>query len=340
MQFHRLTVAEVVKETEDAHSYALCVPDALRAMFHYQPGQHLTFRVNVDGEDLVRSYSLSSSPETGGPPVVTVKRIAQGRASTWFHTHVRPGTVLDVSAPAGRFVCDAGTLPLVFCAAGSGITPVLSMIRSALATTQRNITLYYANRDVDSVIFGHVIDTLAQAYPRRLNVIMHYDTSDGFPHADALAPLLAATGECQLYLCGPAPFMATVQQAAGQAGIPTGRVHVERFDASPASRIDVPRVELKADAACDAHLTLAGVTHVVRVEGGQSVLHAALAAGLDAPYACEEGYCGSCAAKCLEGQVALIRNDVFNADDLASGWILTCQSHPRGDSPLVITFDV
>lgn len=340
MQFHRLTVAEVVKETEDAHSYALCVPDALQAMFRYQSGQHLTFRVNVDGENLIRSYSLSSSPETGGPPVVTVKRIARGRASNWFHANVRAGTELDVSVPAGRFVCDGTDMALVFCAAGSGITPVLSMIRSALATTQRNITLFYANRDIDSVIFRRVIDKLAEAHPHRLTVVMHYDARDGFPNADALATLFAATGECQLYLCGPAPFMATVQQAAGQAGIPTGRVHVERFDAAPVSNVEAPVADLSADVACDAHVTLSGATHVVRVEGGQSVLRAALAVGLDAPYACEEGYCGSCAAKCLEGQVVHVRNDVFNPDDLAAGWVLTCQSHPRGDGPLVITFDV
>ncbi|WP_066736082.1 ferredoxin--NADP reductase [Cupriavidus sp. D384] len=340
MQFHQLAVAEVIKETEDAHSYALFVPDSLQAMFRYKSGQHLTFRVNVDGESLSRSYSLSSSPETDGPLVVTVKRIARGRASNWFHAHVKQGTMLDVSAPTGRFVCDGTDMPLVFCAAGSGITPVISMIRSALATTQRNITLYYANRDIESVIFRQVIDNLAEAHSHRLTLVMHYDARDGFPNADALAALFATTGEFQLYLCGPAPFMATVQQAADLAGIPTGRVHVERFDAAPASSVEAADLELNSDIACDAQVTLGGTTHVLRVDGGQSVLHAALAAGLDVPYACEEGYCGSCAAKCVEGKVAHVRNDVFNADDLAAGWILTCQSHPRGDGPLAVTFDV
>lgn len=340
MQFHRLTVAEVIEETEDAHSYALSVPAPLQAAFRYQAGQHLTFRVNVDGEILTRSYSLSSSPEADGPPVVTVKRIADGRASNWFHAHVGPGTVLDVSEPTGRFVCDAGTSPLVFCAAGSGITPILSMIRSALRNTDRAITLYYANRDAGSTIFARVIAALAEAHPRRLTVVMHYDARDGFPEAGALARWLAEAGNCQLYLCGPAPFMATVQEAASRAAIPETRVHLERFDAAPQAAAEASPADTWSDAACEVHVTTGGHRHVVNVPAGQTLLKAALSEGLDVPYACEEGYCGSCAAKCVEGEIVHARNDVFNADDLAAGWILTCQAHPRRGGPLAITYDV
>ncbi|QQX87052.1 ferredoxin--NADP reductase [Cupriavidus necator] len=338
MQFHRLTVADVVEETGEARSYALSVPQALHASFRYRAGQHLTFRVNVDGEILTRSYSLSSSPEPGGLPVVTVKRVPQGRVSHWFHAHVRPGTVLEASVPTGRFVCDEGESPLVFCAAGSGITPVLSMIRSVLASTRRSITLFYANRDADSVIFGDAIARLAEAHSDRLELVMHYDDQNGYPEAGRLAKLLGRGSTFQLYLCGPAPFMATVQQAAAAAGVPGSHVHLERFDAAPVAQGGAAAPW--SDQDCHARVTTGGTQHVVRVAGGQTLLQAALAVGLEVPYACKEGYCGSCAAKCVDGEVIHARNDVFNADDLAGGWILACQAHPRHDRPVAITFDV
>lgn len=338
MQFHRLTVAAVVEETGEARSYALSVPEALQPSFRYRGGQHLTFRVNVDGEILTRSYSLSSSPEAGRTPVVTVKRVPRGRVSHWFHAHVRPGTVLEVSAPAGRFVCDEGESPLVFCAAGSGITPILSMIRSMLAGTRRPITLFYANRDTDSVIFADAIARLGEAHSDRLEVVMHYDDQDGYPEAGRLAKLLGRGSSFQLYLCGPAPFMATVQEAAAAAGVPGSHVHLERFDAAPVAEREA--AALWPDQDCHARVTTGGTQHVVRVPGGQTLLQAALAVGLDVPYACREGYCGSCAAKCVEGEIVHARNDVFNTDDLAAGWILACQAHPRHDRPVAITFDV
>jgi 3-ketosteroid 9alpha-monooxygenase subunit B len=340
MQFHQLTVAEVVEETADARSYALAVPDALRPSYQYRAGQHLTFRVNVDGEILTRSYSLSSAPEAGGLPVVTVKRIDRGRVSAWFHANVARGTVLEVSAPTGRFVCEAGDAPLLFCAAGSGITPVLSMIRSVLATATRPLALFYANRDPAGTIFGQAIAALAEAHPGRFKVHMHYDDRHGVPDAAALGSLMARHPDAHLYLCGPAPFMATVRQAAGEAGIPAGRVHLEHFDAVPAPEAPATPSPVPATPGCDAQVTTRGARHVVRVAGGQSLLQAALAVGLDVPYACEEGYCGSCAAKCLDGEVVHAHNDVFNADDLAAGWILTCQARPCHDRPVVITYDV
>ena len=339
MQFHSLTVADVVAETEDARSFALAIPEVLRAAFRYRAGQHLTFRVNVDGEILTRSYSLSSSPEARGLPVVTVKRVARGRVSNWFHSHVATGSVLDVSEPTGRFVYDDGASPLVFCAAGSGITPVLSMIRSALASTHRVITLFYANRDAGSVIFGQAIARLAAEHPQRLKVLLHYDDVHGIPDSNTLGDLLRGDTDFQLYLCGPAPFMAMVQQAACEAGVPGARVHLERFDAAPATA-SVGTQAMAAGGSCDARVTTKGMQQVVRVENGQSLLQAMLAAGLDVPYACEEGYCGSCAAKCLDGEVVHAHNDVFSADELAAGWILACQARPRRDHSLTITYDV
>jgi len=339
MQFHRLSVADVVVETEDARSFALAIPEPLRTSFHYRAGQHLTFRVSIGDEVLTRSYSLSSSPEAPGLPVVTVKRIAQGRVSNWFHSHVRPGSVLEVSEPTGRFVCDDGGSLLVFCAAGSGITPILSMIRSAPASTGRSITLFYANRDAASVIFREAIATLAAAYPQRLKVLLHYDDQHGIPDTGVLGNLLRRAADFQLYLCGPAPFMAIVQQAACEAGVPGARVHLERFDAAPLAAADAAPVT-GTNSACDAQVVTKGERHAVRVEGGQSLLQAMLEAGLDVPYACEEGYCGSCAAKCLDGEVVHAHNDVFSADELAAGWILACQARPRQGGPLTITYDV
>ncbi|MGT2489604.1 2Fe-2S iron-sulfur cluster-binding protein [Cupriavidus basilensis] len=219
------------------------------------------------------------------------------------------------------------------------------MIRSALASTHRRMTLFYANRDTPGAIFAAEIAALARGNPDRLTVHMHYDDADGFPERGKVAALLSSVAQCQLYLCGPEAIHAD-RTGSSRGGRDGARARpLERFDApmpNPEAGSATRAASSAATSAveCDAKVILGGALHVVRVASGQSLLQAALACGVDAPYACEEGYCGSCAAKCIDGAVVHERNDVFGADELAAGWILTCQARPRQERPVAITYDV
>jgi len=321
-------VSRVIDETHDARSYELEIPPELRERFAYRAGQYLTFEVPLAGERIVRCYSLASSPDVGDAPKVTVKRVAGGRGSNWFHDTVAAGSRLRVLPPLGRFVLHDTQLPLLLFAGGSGITPVVSLIKSALATTGRRIRLLYANRDERSVIFRSELDALAAAHPARLEVRHHLDDASGFVTADEVRAACGSFEDAECYLCGPGPFMAGVEATLRAAGVPDARIRIERFEL-PAEHA---QTGVSADAAAggpsELVVHLEGRTHRVPVAAGQTLLAAARAAGLAPPFACEEAFCGSCAAKLVRGEVVLDRNDVFNAQDLAAGWILTCHGRP------------
>jgi 3-ketosteroid 9alpha-monooxygenase subunit B len=329
VSFHELRVAGVVEETHDTRSYLLEVPPALAERFRYRAGQYLSFEVPQGAESIVRCYSLASSPERGEPPKVTVKRVPGGRGSGWFHDAVAAGARLRALAPLGRFVLHASDAPLLFFAGGSGITPVVSLIKAALATTRRRLRLFYANRDARSVIFAAELAALAREAPSRLDLIHHLDDAGGFVSAEELRAARAGFEDAEHYLCGPAPFMALVEQTLRATGVGDERIRIERFElpeehAATGVAAAAPGAELPAVIV----VHLEGRTHRVPYRAGQTILEAARAAGLSPPFACEEAYCGSCAAKRVRGDVALDRNDVFGAQDLEAGWILTCHGRP------------
>ena len=331
MSFHELRVARVIDETHDARSFELEIPHELRERFAYRAGQYLTFEVPLGADRMVRCYSLASSPDVGDAPRVTVKRVAGGRGSNWFHDAVSAGALLRAMPPLGRFVLHESTAPLLLFAGGSGITPVLSLIKSTLATTQRRIRLLYANRDARSVIFRHELDALVEANPARLEVVHHLDDAIGFVTADEVRAARKGFEDAECYLCGPGPFMALVEATLRSAGVPDPRIRIERFE--------LPAEHAQTGVTAEAPLPAAGLpseivvhldgqTHRVPYTVGQTILAAVRAAGLAPPFACEEAFCGSCAAKRLRGEVALDRNDVFSAQELAAGWILTCHGRP------------
>jgi len=346
VSYHEIRVARVVPETPEARSYVLDVPPALGARFAYRPGQFLTFRVRLPEGPLMRCYSLSSAPETDPAPQVTVKRIAGGRVSGWFHERVREGDVLEVAPPAGRFVLreaggaeagDGGSgRPLLLFGGGSGITPLLSLVKSALARGGRErLRLVYANRDAESVIFRAALDALAAAHPERLEVIHHLDAERGFLDGTGAAGFLEGFEAAEVYLCGPPPFMETVEGALRAGGVPEARIHVERFSSPPDGQEPAPVAALaEAEGAGTTPETLVlrldGKEHRVPYREGWSILRAAQEAGLEPPFACEEGYCGSCAARCRKGRVVLAANDVFSQAEVEAGAVLTCQGRPVG----------
>jgi 3-ketosteroid 9alpha-monooxygenase subunit B len=339
---YELTVARVIRETADACSLVLEIPDALRKRFHYRAGQFLTLEVPYDGHDLLRCYSLASSPDCESDHKITIKRIPEGRISNWVNDEVRAGAVLRVHPPGGHFVLNEGDNDVAMFAAGSGITPVISIVKTALATTGRRVRLLYANRDEASVIFKQELDELAVRYPERFELVYSMDVVDGFVTARRVKTAVGHGVAAEFYVCGPAPFMDAVESALGELGVAEERIHIERFVSPPDHDEQADAREREAVAAAGDkpdHLTvyLDGTTHEVPYEAGQTVLVAVQKAGLEPPFSCTDGFCGCCMARVSSGEVKMIHNDFLSKKELEQGWVLTCQSVPTV-SPLKIEY--
>jgi ferredoxin-NADP reductase len=338
--YHELRVKDVVRETHDASSYVLDVPDELRATFHYRPGQFCTFRVHVDGNEQLRSYSMSSTPETDRDLTVTVKRVAGGLVSNWFLDHVGVGDVVAVTRPAGVFCPrDAAEHPVLGLCGGSGITPVMSITKHVLAATQRSVRLLYANRDRDSVIFEAALSALGDGQPGRLEVRHHLDSGGGFLTADDVAAFArpdAVDADC--YVCGPGPFMDVVEPVLLDLGVAPDRIFIERF------LVEQQEKEAAAIAATagkptelpdEVTVIFGGRKTVVKYQPGDTVLETARRGGLKPPFSCEAGNCATCMAFLKEGTVSMRANNALTPEEVDEGWILTCQSLPSGQTVTV-----
>jgi 3-ketosteroid 9alpha-monooxygenase subunit B len=327
--FYQVPVAEVVRETDDACSLVLDVPPSLAAAFGYRPGQFITVRVpSEQNGSVARCYSLSSSPHAGDRPAITVKRTDGGYASNWIHDQVTAGSVLEVLPPAGTFVPSVLDADFLLLAAGSGITPVMSILKSALTAGRGRVVLVYANRDERSVIFGAALRDLVAASGGRLTVVHWLDSLLGVPSAAAIAALARPYAAHDTYICGPDPWVVLVREALGQLGVPARRVHVERF----LSLADNP-FEVDTAAAGGPEATLAvtledGATKRLPWPAGVRMLDVLIDAGLDAPYSCRQGICGACACQLTGGEVEMAHNEVLEPADLDEGYILACQAVP------------
>lgn len=342
--FHPLRVRRVVPETAEASSFVLDVPGDLRAAFTYEAGQFLTFRVRVGDEVHHRCYSMSSAPGVDAELQVTVKRVPGGVVSNWMIDSLGPDDVVEASVPAGVFRLAPGDGELVAFSAGSGVTPVFSLVKAALATTGRQVRLYYANRDRDAAIFGDELDALAERHPDRLEVVHHLDVERGYVEADAVRAFLragsGAGADAECYVCGPTPFMDVVERALLAQGVPADRIHIERFTPDrPAPAPGAPATAGGADAGTTAArvtIELGGRTDTVDHRPGTTILQTARQMGMAAPYSCESGSCATCMARLVEGTVAMHVNDALTDDEVADGWVLTCQSVPTADAVHVV----
>ncbi len=324
--FHQLRVAAVIPETDEACSLVFDVPPDLGKAFEYQPGQFLTLRIPSDRDGSVaRCYSLCSSPLTGDPLTVTVKQTPGGYASRWIAANVKPGSVLDVLPPAGMFVPSSLDDDFLLLAAGSGITPVMSILKSVLAAGRGRVVLVYANRDERAVIFGPALKELAAAAGSRLLVVHWLDVLQGVPTTDQLVPLIRPFGAFQIYASGPDPFLAVVRGAAATVGVPPRGVRVERFLSLQHNPFDAPE-PVTAGVAATLGVTLDGATRSVDWPAGIRMLDVLIEAGLDPPFSCREGICGACACQLTGGKVEMANNEVLEDADLADGLILACQS--------------
>jgi 3-ketosteroid 9alpha-monooxygenase subunit B len=324
-----LRIARVVDETSDARSIVLEIPAEFAERFRYRAGQFLSFKIPFEGQVLTRSYSLASSPDVDREHKVTVKRVKNGRISNWLNDRVEVGTRLMAVPPAGSFVLDDADRKIILFGGGSGITPVISIIKSALATSQRAVKLIYANRDENSVIFQAELDGLAHAHPDRFEVVYCHDDIDGYLDRDSVKRHVGSAVGSDFYLCGPGPFMALVEEALRELHVERDLVHVERFVSppDPGARVEEDAPIVGGDSAPDMiTIVLDGETREIPYKKGEKILKAVRAAGLDAPYSCEEGYCSCCMAKLTAGEVKMDANDCLSKGLLAEGWVLTCQS--------------
>ena len=343
-RYHPLRVSAVTAETHDAKSVVFEVPSSLADEFRYQPGQFLTLRLNIDGRHVPRCYSMSSTPGLDASPRVTIKRVRDGRGSNWVCDHVKAGDVIEVMAPSGLFVPRSLHGDFLLLAGGSGITPVFSILRTVLAKATGRVTLLYANRDEKSVIFSAELQALAAAHPARLQVIHWLDSVQGVPSVAQLTELARSRTESaaqsaapvQAFICGPGLFMDAAVAALQALNLPAEHIHVERFVSLPdeealaaatAAAKEAPPLPDAVDEA-ELEVLLDGQVHTLHCGGTETLLEAALRAGLNAPYSCQAGMCASCMCQVVEGSVHLRHNDVLDDKDLAKAWTLACQAVP------------
>lgn len=312
-----------MQETADAYSIVFEA-----SSLDYRPGQFLTLKIPSEQEATARCYSLSSSPHVDNLLTITVKRTVDGYASNWVCDHVRPGTELEVLPPAGLFTPRDLSADLLLFAGGSGITPVLSIIKSALAEGVGTVVLIYANRDERSVIFAAQLAALARAHPERLIVHHWLESVQGLPSVENLAALARPYLAHEVFVCGPGPYMEAVEKALATIG--ATRLHIERFVSLDGDPFAAPAQQavIEGGPTATVHLELDGTLHELTWPTESTLLDVLLAQGLDVPYSCREGNCSACGCKLLEGQVNMLANQVLEQQDLDDGWVLACQSLP------------
>lgn len=350
--FHSLEIRDVIRETADCISVSFIVPDALRETFAYRAGQYVTLRAEVGDRELRRSYSLCSAPHENELRIA-IKRVDGGMFSQWAHMLLRAGDSMDVLPPDGHFVYEPQpdrARHILLLASGSGITPVFSILKTALHSEPlSHVTLVFGNRRVKDIIFREQIEDLRDLHLGRFQLIHTLSGEvqeapiangriDGEKLATMMSALIDPRSIDETYICGPGAMIEAAASACLAAGVPAERIHKELF-AVPGAVVS------EASRAADTSIT-AGKTDAARVvviaDGierelrvgfkGESVLDVVLASGIDVPYACKAGVCCTCRAQVLEGEVRMDANYTLEQHEVDRGFVLTCQAHPVSDT--------
>lgn len=350
-RFHPLKIAEVRRETPEAISLRFEVPAELADDYRFVQGQHLTLKANVGGEELRRSYSICAGVDDGELRVA-IKKIGGGRFSTWANASIKAGDVIEVMTPEGRFHTEldpAHARHYVAFAAGSGITPILSLIKTTLrAEPASRFTLIYGNQRQGSVIFAEALEDLKDRYMTRFTLYHVFSREeqdvdlfngrlDRARVASFLDTLIPADTIDAAFICGPGGMIDEVEAGLLASGVDAERIHLERFgvpDSGPAHHVE-------AGDAPQARITIIadGLKREMDFRAEDpSILDVALRAGMDLPYSCKGGVCCTCRAKVIEGKVRMDKNYTLEQPDVDAGYVLTCQSHPLTER-VVISFD-
>jgi ring-1,2-phenylacetyl-CoA epoxidase subunit PaaE len=355
--FHPLRVRAVTPDTSEAVVVSFEVPQELQPVFGFTQGQYLTLRKEIEGQDLRRSYSICAGVDDGELRV-GVRKVKGGVFSNWINEHLKPGDTVNVMAPQGRFfvaIDPAAQRHHVGIAGGSGITPILSIMKTVLAREPHSrFSLVYGNRSLKSTMFKEEIEDLKDKYMTRL--VLHHVFSDehtdapinmGLMNRDKIAEFLTSLVPAQTidhaFICGPFQMNDEAEAALLAAGVPEERIHIERFGVAQQTTGQVGAVvhEAKPGDAEQAKVVIIrdGLRREILFTKDQpSILDCASAAGLEVPFSCTSGVCGTCRAKLVEGEVRMERNFALDKKEVAAGFILTCQAHPTTER-VVLSFD-
>jgi ring-1,2-phenylacetyl-CoA epoxidase subunit PaaE len=352
-RFHRLSVNDLRRESADAVSLTFAIPPELAGDYAFAPGQYLTLRTTMDGEEVRRSYSICSGPDDGELRIA-VKKVDGGAFSNWAADELKAGDQLDVMTPTGRFgvahAPDQARMYVGF-AAGSGITPILSIVKGVLAREpDSRFFLFYGNRTTGGMLFREALEELKDRFMQRLSVfhvisgeeqdipILH-GRLDGDKVKVLLRALVPAASVDHVFICGPTGMSEDIETTCREIGIAADRIHVERFVSEFGGK---PRpkalVSVTAPPKAMASLIIDGKRREVPVAQDESILDAALRAGMDLPFACKGGMCSTCRAKLVEGDAHMEVNYSLEPWELKAGFILTCQARPVSDK-VVIDYD-
>ena len=359
-RFHELIVKRVSPEAAGSLAVTFAIPPDARDTFAFEPGQFLTLRATVDGQEVRRNYSISSPRSRlakAGELEIGIRPVSGGVFSNWAAQSLKAGDRLDVMPPDGRFVVrKQRAIHRVGFAAGSGITPILSIAATTLEEQpESKFTLVYGNRRMSSVMFNEALQDLKDRYPDRLTLIhilsrqaqevdLLQGRIDGAKVRAIVAALLPAASMDEVFICGPEAMIEATEKALIEAGVPASRVHTERFTSGPAQaariQADTDAAHERKPAARDIALTvvLDGKQHELQIGADEHVLDAALEAGLDLPYSCKAGVCCTCRARVLQGEVVMDRNFTLEAAEMAQGYVLSCQARAT-TRQLTVSFD-
>lgn len=350
-QFYPLTVTNVRKTIRDAIEVTFQAPDG--ADFSFIPGQYMTFRRDFDGTEIRRNYSVCSGIDEGTLRI-GIKRVDGGSFSTWANTELKKGDVIEAMPPMGKFhtpISPDNAKHYIGFAGGSGITPILSILRSVLAREPNSrFTLVYANRAVNTIMFREEIEDLKNQHLGRFSVIhvLETDAQDielftGRVDAEKCAALFKAwinPGDIDLaFICGPEPMMLAIRDSLQQHGLTNDQIKIELFAGAQQGRATRPAASADTGPAeAQASVTLDGATRHFPIRRDQSVLEAALDNALDAPFACRAGVCSTCRCKVIEGEVEMMANHALEDYEVRAGFILSCQSYPTSER-IVVDYD-
>lgn len=354
LHFHALRIKEVRKETPDCVSVLLEVPDALKTAFKYTAGQNLTVKATINGEEVRRSYSLCSSP-LDKEWRIAVKKVRGGLFSTYANEHLKKGDWLEVMNPSGKFntpLNATNKMQYLAIAAGSGITPILSILKTTLATEpDSQFTLIYGNRTRASIIFFEALQALKNRYMERLSIVhvlskekADTELNSGRVNWDkliGLSKLIPFTLMDECFICGPEEMIFSTKAYLESIGIPKKKIHFELFNSSQKQSNPTAHSPVSTETSTGITIKLDGrsIQFEQPSSSNSSILDAALQQGADLPYACKGGMCCTCKAKLIEGEVKMDVHWGLEDDEIAKGYILTCQSHPVSEK-IVVDFDV
>lgn len=327
-KFHTLRVKEMIKETKDAVSVVFDIPDSLKETFNYKAGQYLTLKMPINGEEVRRSYSISSVPDEGQLKI-TSKRVKNGKMSNYIYDSLSVGDEVEVMPPDGNFTLKNPQKALILFAAGSGITPIISILKSYLKAGGPRVYLFYGNRSEEDIIFKKELEAIRAQHADKF-MIMNYLSSNGERLDKERCMSLvgnAQAGMADYYICGPEGMINSVRSALETAGLPQEEIFVEYFSTS-VSEEKTERQVTSGDVN-DIIVKIDDEEHQITLEKGESIVDGAERIGVDPPYSCRSGVCTTCKAKLISGEVEMENNFGLGQDEIDEGYVLCCIGYPK-----------